>query len=88
MSLTVIPDSGGDPSPMDKVVFTVHDRATDTQQVAYSRACHDEREWGDVDRARTSLGGWHGEPAEYEDREKYKVKKWLITYTLVNGDVE
>lgn len=72
-----------DPSPMDRVVFTVHDRVSDEQQVAYSRACHDEDEWSSAERARTSLHGGY-----YEDKEKFRVRKWLVQYTLVNGDVE
>ncbi len=83
MSLTVIPDSGGDPAPMDKVVYTIHDRVTDKQQVAYSRAYHDDYEWNHPDYARNSMCDGY-----YEDRERFVVKKWLVTYTLVNGDVE
>ncbi len=68
-------------NPDDRVVFTLHKRRTGEQQVAYSRACHDEDEWSSASSARYSLCG-----GEYHDREKYVVKKWLVTYTLLEDD--
>lgn len=65
----------------EKTVFTLHDRVTDEQQVSYSRACHNEEEWSSADNARHS--NVHG---EYCDTEKYRVRKWKVTYTLLEDD--
>ena len=67
---------------MNKVVFTLHDRETDEQQTAYSRDYHDEREWESALSARRS-----NVFGVYTDVDKYRVRKWQVTYTLIEDDV-
>lgn len=68
--------------PHAHFIFTLHERATDKRRGAYSRAYHTEYEWNSESSAR-----WSNCHDIFKDTEKFKVKKWQVTYTLVDEDV-
>ena len=69
------------PAGGSKTVFTLHDRRTGEQVGSYDRSCSDRFEWHDEASARRH--NFHG---IFEDREKYVVKRWRVTYELLDGD--
>ena len=72
-------------SPLHKrgsrVVFTLHDNATGEQVGSYDRSCGDRYEWSSEADARRD--NCHD---IFEDREKYKVKRWRVTYELLDDE--
>lgn len=52
-------------------------------QGAYSRACRTEYMFKSATAARRSL--WAG---TYEDKEKYRVRRVIVTYTVVEEDCD
>ncbi len=50
---------------------------------SYSRACCDEYDFDSPDQARSA--NCHG---MFEDRTKYKIAKYRVTYTLIEEDCE
>lgn len=67
----------------DRIVYRIIDRDTDKAQGVYSRANHDEYDFKSPDSARRS--NCHD---IYLDKDKYKISKYLITYTLIENDVD
>ncbi len=65
-----------------ETVFRIIDRASGEPQGVYSRACCDEYDFESPSRARSS--NIHG---TYENREKYAIAKYKVTYDLIDGDV-
>ena len=70
-------------SPEPQTVFRIHDRKTGAVQSAYSRAYHDEKDFGSVGSARNA--NVHG---VYKDKRKYRVAKYRVIYELIEGDCD
>lgn len=68
---------------MEKTVYKIHDRETGVIQGVYSRYCRDETEFSSVSRARSA--NCHD---VYEDKEKFKISKYKVTYELIEDDCE
>ena len=66
-----------------KTVFRIIDRETGNAVGSYSRACHDEYDFSSAENARDA--NCHG---IFQDRKKYSIYKYLVTYELVEADVE
>ena len=66
-----------------EVVFRILRRETGEAVGSYSRACCDEYDFRSADAARSA--NWHG---MFENREKYKIAKYRVTYELIEDDVE
>lgn len=64
-------------------VFRIRDKETGEDQGSYSRAYHDEYDFGSVEQARTA--NVHG---RFEDRAKYAIDKYRVTYTLIEEDCD
>jgi len=64
-------------------VFRIIDRETGNAIGSYSRAYCDEYDFNSVEEAR--LANCHG---VFEDKEKYKIAKYKVTYTLIEDDCE
>jgi hypothetical protein len=69
--------------PKQEIVYRIIDRATGTVQGSYSRAYCDEYDFASVEEARTA--NVHG---IFEDRQKYKISKYRVTYELLEDDAE
>jgi len=65
-----------------EIVFRIIDRETGEAQGVYSRAYCDEYDFRDVEEARSS--NCHG---IYEDKTRYKIAKYRVTYKLIEDDV-
>lgn len=68
---------------IEKEVYKIIDKSTGEAQGVYSRSYGDEFEFDSAERARTS--NCHG---IYEDKEKYKISKYKVTYTLIEDECE
>ena len=69
------------PDDRSRTVFTLHNRRTGEQVGSYDRSYGDRFEWPDEASARNdNCNGL------FEDREKYVVKRWRVTYELLDGD--
>ena len=66
-----------------ETVFRIIDRHTGDAMGSYSRACCDEYDFNSVNDARTA--NCHG---KYQDKEKYKIAKYRVTYELIDDDCE
>jgi len=66
-----------------KMVYRIVNRETEQHQGVYSRACHDDYDFDSVERAKSS--NFHD---IYQDRYKYKINKYKVTYTLIKDDCE
>jgi len=71
---------------MDKDVYMIHERGADntpeTAVEVYGMSAHNTTEFESASDARRS--NYHD---VYEDREKYKINKYRVTYTLIEDDV-
>lgn len=67
----------------DKEVYRIIDKDTGKAQGVYSRAYHDEFDFSSVESARNS--NCHD---IYQNKEKYKIAKYKVTYTLIEDDCE
>jgi hypothetical protein len=67
----------------DRIVYRIIHRATGILQGVYSRAYHDDHDFESAERARES--NCHG---EYQDRKRYKVSKYKVSYELLEDDCE
>ena len=63
-------------------VYKIFDN-NDNLQGAYSRSYHTEYKFDSLDEARNS--NCHG---EYKDKAKYKIKKYKVTYELIDDNVD
>ena len=63
-------------------VFRIIDRETGKVIGSYSRAHHDEYDFSSAEEARSA--NIHG---MFKDREKYKITKYKVTYTVIEDDV-
>jgi len=63
-------------------VYRIINRKTNVAEGVYSRAYHDEFDFRSADDARTA--NCHG---MYGNKEKYKIDKYKVTYTLIEEDV-
>ena len=66
-----------------KEVFRIIDRETDKPVGSYSRAYHDEFDFNSAGQARNA--NCHG---MFEDRQKYKINKYRVTYELIEDDCD
>lgn len=66
-----------------EIVFRIIDRETNDAVGSYSRACCDEYDFKSVESARTA--NCHG---VFEDKERYKIAKYRVTYELIEDDVK
>ena len=66
-----------------KIVHRIIDRQTGKAQGSYSRACHDEFDFASASEARHA--NCHG---MFEDKEKYAIAKYEVTYTLLNENCD
>jgi len=66
-----------------EVVFRIIDKKTGEAVGSYSRAYCDEFDFNSPSEARNA--NCHG---VFEDREKYKIAKYKVTYTLIEDDVQ
>jgi len=64
-----------------KTVFRIINRSSGEPVGSYSRSCCDEFDFGSVEAARGA--NFHG---IFEDKEKYKISKYKVTYTLIEDD--
>lgn len=72
--------------PLEKkpeTVFRIIDRSSGEPVGSYSRSYCDEYDFGSVAGARGANS--HG---MFEDKEKYKIAKYKVTYTLIEDDCE
>jgi len=72
--------------PLEKkpeTVFRIIDRSSGKSVGSYSRAYCDEYDFESVESARGA--NCHG---VFEDKEKYKIAKYKVTYTLIEDDCE
>ena len=66
-----------------ETVFRIIDKSNGNPVGSYSRAYHDEYDFNSVSEARNS--NCHG---MFENKEKYKIAKYKVTYTLIEDDCE
>ena len=64
-----------------EIVFRIIDRESGNPVGSYSRAYCDEYDFGSVNEARTA--NCHG---MFEDKDKYKIAKYRVTYTLLEDN--
>jgi hypothetical protein len=70
-------------SGTEKTVYRIIDRQTGEPQGVYSRACHDEYDFGSVEQARSS--NCHD---IYQDKERYAIAKYRVVHELVDPDCD
>ncbi len=66
-----------------ETVFRIIDKETNEAVGSYSRACHDEYDFNSVSEARNA--NCHG---MFENKEKFKIAQYRVTYELINDDCE
>ena len=64
-----------------QTVFRIIDRSSGEAVGSYSRAYCDEFDFNSANEARTA--NCHG---RFEDKEKYKIAKYKVTYELIDDD--
>lgn len=69
-------------NPPERVIFRILDRKTDEPQGVYSRDYRDEYDFDSADGARGA--NCHG---TYQNKEKFKIAKYRVTYELIEDDV-
>ncbi len=75
-----------DMKPKEKkpeTVFRIIDKSNGNAEGSYSRAYHNEYDFNSVSIARNA--NCHG---MFKDKEKYKIAKYKVTYTLIEDDCE
>ena len=65
-----------------EIVYRIIDRATGEVMGSYSRAYCDEYDFNSSEEARGA--NCHG---IFQNRAKYKIAKYQVTYTLIDDDV-
>jgi hypothetical protein len=65
------------------IVYRIIDRKTEDAVGSYSRSYCDEFDFNSVSEARNA--NCHG---VFENREKYKIAKYRVTYTLIESDCD
>jgi len=65
------------------IIFRIIDKESLEPVGSYSRAYCKEYDFFSVNEARNA--NFHG---EFKDKEKYKIAKYKVTYTLINDDCE
>jgi len=63
--------------------YRIINRKTGDMEGTYSRACHTQYEFGSPEEARSS--NCHN---IYQDRGKYRIAKYRVTYELIEEDVD
>lgn len=66
-----------------EIVFQIIDRNTELPVGSYSRSYCDEYDFTSPEHARQA--NCHG---VFENREKYKINKYRVTYELIEEDVD
>ena len=66
-----------------EIVFRIIDRNNGVARGSYSRAYCDEFDFESPEQARTA--NVHG---MFEDRAKFKIAKYRVTYELIEDDVD
>ncbi len=67
----------------NRTIFRIIDRKTQKAVPSYSRAYHDEYDFGSVSNAREA--NCHG---MFKDKKKYAIAEYAVTETLVNPDAD
>ena len=65
-----------------ETVYRVINRETNDAVGSYSRSCCDEYDF--YSKSEAKHANCHG---EFENKEKYKIAKYKVTYTLIEDDV-
>lgn len=65
-----------------ETVFRIIDKETGNAVGSYSRACCDEFDFTSASEAREA--NVHG---VFKDKDRYKIAKYKVTYTLIDDDV-
>ena len=66
-----------------KIVFRIIERASGKVEGSYSRAYCEEYDFSSAEQARSA--NCHD---IYQDRKKYQIAKYRVTYELLEDDVE
>ena len=66
-----------------EIVFRIIDKQTGEAVGSYSRAYCDEYDFNSASQARNT--NCHG---IFKDKEKYKIAKYKVTYTLIDDDYQ
>lgn len=66
-----------------ETVYRIINRKTGEPEGSYSRACCDEYDFESINSARTA--NCHG---VFEDRAKYNIAEYRVTYELINDNVD
>lgn len=64
-----------------ETVFRIIDRSSGKPVGSYSKSCREEYDFVSVEAARGA--NCHG---MFKDKEKYKIAKYKVTYTLIEDD--
>ena len=64
-----------------EIVYRIIERSTGEAQGSYSRACCDEYDFSSAENARSA--NCHG---MFEDKSKYAIAKYRVTYELLDED--
>jgi len=66
---------------MNKTIYKIANRKTGAIESVYSRANHNETEFGSIDYALSAhFSGMH------KNKAKYKIQKYKVTYELIDDD--
>ena len=66
----------------NKIVYRIIDKKTGDAVGSYSRAYHNEYNFGSAEQAEEA--NCHG---ELKDKEKYQINKYRVVYELLESDV-
>ena len=66
-----------------EIVYRIIDQKTGEAKGSYSRACHDEFDFESAEQARSA-----NVCGVFQDREKYRIAKYRVTYELIEDDCD
>lgn len=66
-----------------EIVFRIIDTETGEAQGSYSRACHDEYDFHSASEARNA--NCHG---MFQDKHKYRIARYRVTYELIEESAD
>jgi hypothetical protein len=66
-----------------EIIFRIIDKHTGEAKGAYSRACFDEFDFKSVEQARTA-----NVCGMFNDKQKYRIAKYKVTYELLEESVD
>lgn len=68
---------------LNRIVYRIIDKETKEPVGSYSRAYHDEYDFGSADEAEEA--NCHG---IFKDKEKYQINKYRVVYELLESDIK